>query len=380
MYGGHITDFWDRRTNRTYLSVLLNPSLMRGGDLVPCSETFGQFLNPDGDDGEAPAPLFPSPDPSTTSKDAYTALIEDALPLENPILFGMHPNAEIGYLTGRAHELCSAILALGGSKASNGAATAETGKKGAAKSKAGESKTKGGSGKAAKAKGAGGAAGVSKLVRTLEMLMEQLPQEFNMVEVQERASPKLKTEDAPHVLVALQEATNMNTLIEEIRTSLDTLQKGQNGELNMTEPMEDLASALSIDQVPGRNPLSKASWEKYAWWSKKQLLPWFADMILRYQQIVAWTNEMETPVCLWLSGLFNPTAFNTAIMQVTARRDGLPLDNMTIATAVTAMSKASEVTDVPPGGGRYVHGMFLEGAAWMHDEEECEVSSVDAVL
>ena len=166
----------------------------------------------------------------------------------------------------------------------------------------------------------------------------------------------------------------MNTLINEIHTSLDTLQKGQNGELNMTEPMEDLANALSINQVPGRNPLSKASWEKYAWWSKKQLLPWFADMIQRYQQIVSWTNEMETPVCLWLSGLFNPTAFNTAIMQVTARRDGLPLDNMTIATAVTAMAKVSEVTDAPPGGGRFVHGMFLEGAAWMHDEEECEVS------
>ena len=62
-------------------------------------------------------------------------------------------------------------------------------------------------------------------------------------------------------------------------------------------------------------------------------------------------------------------------MQVTARRDGLPLDNMTIATAVTAMAKVSEVTDAPPGGGRFVHGMFLEGAAWMHDEEECEVSS-----
>ena len=47
---------------------------------------------------------------------------------------------------------------------------------------------------------------------------------------------------------------------------------------------------------------------------------------------------------------------------------------MTIATAVTAMAKVSEVTDAPPGGGRFVHGMFLEGAAWMHDEEECEVS------
>ena len=41
--------------------------------------------------------------------------------------------------------------------------------------------------------------------------------------------PKPKSEDAPHVLVALQEATNMNTLINEIHTSLDTLQKGQNG-------------------------------------------------------------------------------------------------------------------------------------------------------
>merc|ERR1711991_1274253 len=61
MYGGHITDFWDRRTNRTYLSVLLNPALLRGGDLVPCSDTFGQFLNADGDDEEAPASLFPSP-------------------------------------------------------------------------------------------------------------------------------------------------------------------------------------------------------------------------------------------------------------------------------------------------------------------------------
>ena len=30
MYGGHITDFWDRRTNRTYLSVLLNPAVLRG--------------------------------------------------------------------------------------------------------------------------------------------------------------------------------------------------------------------------------------------------------------------------------------------------------------------------------------------------------------
>lgn len=29
MYGGHITDDWDRRTNRTYLKVILRPELMQ---------------------------------------------------------------------------------------------------------------------------------------------------------------------------------------------------------------------------------------------------------------------------------------------------------------------------------------------------------------
>ena len=115
MYGGHITDFWDRRTNNTYLSVLLNPSILRGGDLVPCSESFGQFLH--AEEGESPPALFPSPNPTGTSKDAYSALVEDSLPVETPILFGMHPNAEIGYLTSTAKELLEALLTLeGGAK------------------------------------------------------------------------------------------------------------------------------------------------------------------------------------------------------------------------------------------------------------------------
>jgi len=28
MYGGHITDGWDRRTNRTYLLTYIKPELM----------------------------------------------------------------------------------------------------------------------------------------------------------------------------------------------------------------------------------------------------------------------------------------------------------------------------------------------------------------
>lgn len=79
MYGGHITDDWDRRTNRTYLEVLIKPELL--------SLNFPL------------APGFKSPDPAKFDYDKYKNYIETVLPSESPQMFGMHPNAEIGYLT-----------------------------------------------------------------------------------------------------------------------------------------------------------------------------------------------------------------------------------------------------------------------------------------
>lgn len=54
-------------------------------------------------------------------------------------------------------------------------------------------------------------------------------------------------------------------------------------------------------------------------------------------QLSGWSSDLVTPLSLWLPGLFNPMAFVTAIMQVTARATGLPLDKMSIETHVTTM-------------------------------------------
>ena len=35
MYGGHVTDAWDRRTLKTYLEVYQNPHLLEGMELAP---------------------------------------------------------------------------------------------------------------------------------------------------------------------------------------------------------------------------------------------------------------------------------------------------------------------------------------------------------
>ena len=83
--------------------------------------------------------------------------------------------------------------------------------------------------------------------------------------------------------------------------------KGLAGALNMTIPMDDLKIALSINQVPGRNPYSKASWEKIAWPSMKSLSDWYGDMLLRCEQLDQWTEKLIMPHSMWMPALFNPT-------------------------------------------------------------------------
>jgi dynein heavy chain len=61
MYGGHITDGWDRRTNNTYLKVLIRPEILNGMQLT-C------------------APGFKSPDPMKFDREAYRKYIEEKLP------------------------------------------------------------------------------------------------------------------------------------------------------------------------------------------------------------------------------------------------------------------------------------------------------------
>ena len=98
--------------------------------------------------------------------------------------------------------------------------------------------------------------------------------------------------------------------------------------------LQDLATALNINQVPGRNPFSRASWEAKAWPSRKSLSSWFADLLKRVEQLRRWSSTLVTPVSVWLPGLFNPMAFLTAIMQVVSRRTGLPLDKMVSARGI----------------------------------------------
>jgi hypothetical protein len=55
-------------------------------------------------------------------------------------------------------------------------------------------------------------------------------------------------------------------------------------------------------------------------------------------------------------------AFLTALMQVTGRKNNLPLDNMTIETHVTIYPSVAKLGEMGhPEDGAFCHGLFLEG-------------------
>jgi dynein heavy chain len=72
------------------------------------------------------------------------------------------------------------------------------------------------------------------------------------------------------------------------------------------------------------------------------------------------------PPSMWLSGLFHPAAFLTAVRQVTARATSIPLESLTIETHVvnTMSITSSSSMQSTSTKGVCVHGVFIEGARW----------------
>ena len=215
MYGGHITDDWDRRTNGTYLEVIIRPEIMTQMQMTL-------------------QPGFKSPDPAKFERQQYANYIEEKLPVEQPAMFGLHPNAEIGYLTQLGETLFATILSISGAG--------------------------GGAG--------GGESGVKAIIANF---LRELPASFNMIDIAMRIEEK-----TPYMIVAVQECEKMNTLLNEIRFSLTELDQGLDGALNITDAMETLQVSLEINVLPPK-------WLANTNFTKKSLQEWFAELLMRVE-------------------------------------------------------------------------------------------------
>ncbi|KAL4648151.1 dynein heavy chain 9, axonemal-like [Arapaima gigas] len=296
MYGGHITDDWDRRLCRTYLEEFVKPEMMEG-DL---------FL----------APGFPLP--GSMDYNSYHQYIDETLPPESPYLYGLHPNAEIGFLTQTSEKLFRTVLEMQPQDSSAG--------------------------------DGGGGTREEKVKTVLDDIVEKLHEEFNIPELMSKVEDR-----TPYIVVAFQECERMNILTKEIKRSLKELNLGLKAKLTMTSDMENLQNSLFLDQVP-------ESWTKRAYPSISGLGTWFVDLLSRIKELETWTTDFTLPSVVWLAGFFNPQSFLTAIMQSMARKNEWPLDKMCLQCDVT--KKSREDFSSPPREGAYIHGLFMEGARW----------------
>uniref|UniRef100_A0AC11AZA8 Dynein axonemal heavy chain 11 n=1 Tax=Ovis aries TaxID=9940 RepID=A0AC11AZA8_SHEEP len=296
MYGGHITDDWDRKLCCVYLEEFMNPSLM--------------------DDELMLAPGFAAP--PSLDYSGYHQYIEEMLPPESPVLYGLHPNAEIEFLTVTSNVLFRTLLEM---QPRNAVSSEELGQ-----------------------------CTEDKVKNVLDDILEKLPEEFNMTEIMQKNPNR-----SPYALVCLQECERMNILLREIRVSLQQLELGLKGELTLSPDMEAQQSAMSYDAVP-------ETWSKLAYPSTYGLAQWFNDLLLRCRELDTWTQDLALPAVVWLSGFFNPQAFLTAIMQTTARKNEWPLDKMCLTVDIT--KKTKDDYGHPPREGAYLHGLLMEGARW----------------
>ncbi|KAM6995333.1 dynein axonemal heavy chain 11 [Tautogolabrus adspersus] len=296
LYGGHITDDWDRRLCKTYLQEFMHHKMFEG-ELFLCPG----FL----------APPF-------MDYSGYHSYVDELLPSENPTLYGLHPNAELECLTVSSENLLRSLLELQPQESSRGEGATQSTEE--------------------------------RVKSVIEDICEKLPEEYDMAEIITKT-----TERSPYIQVCFQECERMNLLLAEIRKSLHELDLGLRGELTISSSMETLQSALFSDSVPD-------SWARLAYPSTKTLALWFSDLLCSCRELDSWTQDLVLPAVVWLSGLFNPQSFLTAVLQSIARKNQWPLDKMTLTVDVT--KKTKDDFGHPPREGALIHGLYMEGARW----------------
>ncbi|XP_046532316.1 dynein axonemal heavy chain 9 isoform X4 [Equus quagga] len=187
MYGGHITDDWDRRFCRTYLEEFIKPEMLEGELSL--------------------APGFPLP--GNMDYSGYHQYIDAELPPESPYLYGLHPNAEIGFLTQNSEKLFRTVLELQprDSNAGDGA----------------------------------GASREEKVKAVLEEILERVTDEFNISELMAKVE-----ERTPYIVVAFQECERMNILTREIQRSLRELDLGLKAGIITEAKLKDLTPPMPV--------------------------------------------------------------------------------------------------------------------------------------
>jgi len=292
MYGGRAIDDYDRRILATYMGEYM-------GDFVfDAFQPFHFFKN---NDVDYMIPL-------NATRDEFQDYIE-SLPLTNtPEVFGLHPNAEIGYYLDVAKNIWLHLIDL--------------------QPKTGES--------------GGGITREEFIDSIAHDILKSMPKMYDI----DGLRKKYGLEITPTTIVLMQELERFNILTTLIVRTVSTLRRALAGEVSLSIELEKIANSLYNGTIP-------ALWLRFTPLTLKSLGNWMPFYIARDLQYREWIEERE-PLVMWLSGLHIPESYLMALVQATCRRNGWPLDKSTLFTSMTTYASEDEMVEhsVQVSGGR----------------------------
>lgn len=302
-YGGRVTDKKDKVLIETMIKIFIcEDVVVKGADY--------KF---------SPGGLFYCP--NATSQDEFLTYLRNLPIMTPPEVFGLDANCEITCAESESMSLLADVVALSAS---------------------------GGGG------GGGGKSAEDVMDELAAELEKQTPPVFDLDQFEEKFQT-MYSESRNTVIK--QEAAKYNRLISKLILQLPLFRKAVKGFVVMTEDLEEVGKGLFTNQVPG-------GWGDVGFLSLKPLTSWYKDLNERVAFFNRWYSDGH-PISFWISGLFFPQAFLTAVLQNFARAHKFAIDRVNFDTEVVDHCKldGSDLLKAPEAGS-YFWGMYLEGCRW----------------
>jgi len=97
----------------------------------------------------------------------------------------------------------------------------------------------------------------------------------------------------------------------------------------------------------------------------KSLPAWFDDLCQRMNFFHSWVESQRQPAVYWISAFSYPTAFLTAVLQKTARKEQIAVDQLSWEFDVTK-SEDKHLLDIDDGIKSKEHYVKQNRCSWLH--------------
>eukprot|EP00063_Salmo_salar_P092130 XP_014066965.1 PREDICTED: dynein heavy chain 14, axonemal isoform X3 [Salmo salar] len=374
IYGGRVTDPWDRRCLLTILHRCYTPSVLQDGHSFCQAQGYPPF-------------------PKDASWPQCRAYIENMPDQDLAEVFGIDSSAEMVILQNQTQQLLHTIVNLQPRLSDSSLLVRDRQCQDSVVLRMAMKILK-------------------KLPETVEfdrvtektLFLRDIIAKVNFAESSSSDQGERRTASASSALLVIlrQEIDRFNYLLCVVRSSLLSFSASIRGEVLMSEALAEVHTALLTMIVP-------SDWKHCSYESCMALGSWIQDLEQRVWFFRAWADNIKInliekipmisgevyslnrppktdlqqslknrkPRSYWLSGFFFPQGFLTAVLQNSARQKNVPVDSLSFTHHVQPVDESSsnwsKVADktkllfegpAPPDEGVLVYGLYLDGASW----------------